>query len=76
MLRSLSLALCVASASGHGAIISPLSRNAVDHVVGVNTQTCSNITGDKCNNGQVRKGRVDRVNSYVHGVSTYALFVC
>ena len=55
MLRSLSLFLCVASASGHGAIISPLSRNAVDHVVGVNTQTCSNITVAKCNNGQVRR---------------------
>ena len=38
--------------SGHGAIVSPLSRNAVDSLVGVNTQRCSNITGDKCNNGQ------------------------
>lgn len=37
---------------GHGAMVSPLSRNAIDSYVGVNTQRCSNITGDKCNNGQ------------------------
>eukprot|EP00756_Hemistasia_phaeocysticola_P013678 Hpha_TRINITY_DN15295_c2_g4::TRINITY_DN15295_c2_g4_i2::g.68426::m.68426 len=43
---------CAAIVSGHGAMVSPLSRNAVDSLVGVNTQTCSNITGDKCNNGQ------------------------
>lgn len=33
-------------------MVMPLSRNAIDHVVGVNMQRCSNITGDKCNNGQ------------------------
>ena len=37
---------------GHGAMVTPLSRNAVDALAGVNTQRCSNITGDKCNNGQ------------------------
>jgi len=42
----------VACVFGHGAMVSPLSRNAVDAFVGVNTQRCSNITGDKCNNGQ------------------------
>ena len=40
------------NANAHGAMVSPLSRNAVDHLVGVNTQKCSNITGDTCNNGQ------------------------
>ena len=33
-------------------MVTPLSRNAVDHLAGVNTQRCSNITGDECNNGQ------------------------
>eukprot|EP00912_Choanoflagellata_sp_UC4_P001119 UC4_evm1s694 len=37
---------------GHGAMVSPLSRNAVDHIIGVNSQRCSNITGDACHNGQ------------------------
>ena len=46
------LATMVASAHGHGAMVTPLSRNAVDHLEGVNTQRCSNITGDECNNGQ------------------------
>jgi len=45
--------------AGHGAIISPRSRNSVDYLVGVNTPTdwpsnrdCTNITGDACFNGQ------------------------
>ena len=38
--------------SGHGAIVSPLSRNAIDSYVGVNTQRCANITGAACHNGQ------------------------
>ena len=33
-------------------MVSPLSRNAVDAAVGVNTQRCSNITGSDCHNGQ------------------------
>lgn len=44
---------------GHGAIISPRSRNSVDYLVGVNTPKdwpsnagCTNITGDSCHNGQ------------------------
>ena len=39
-------------AHGHGALVSPRSRNSVDYLVDVNTQRCSNITGDACNNGQ------------------------
>jgi hypothetical protein len=46
------LALAAVVVDGHGAMVSPLSRNAVDSYAGVNTQRCSNITGDKCNNGQ------------------------
>jgi hypothetical protein len=45
--------------AGHGAIVSPRSRNSVDYLVGVNTPKdwpsnahCANITGDKCENGQ------------------------
>merc|ERR1711998_339922 len=46
------LAAAMVSVDGHGAMVTPLSRNAVDSFVGVNTQRCSNITGDKCANGQ------------------------
>lgn len=42
----------VAEVLGHGALVSPRSRNSVDYLVGVNTARCSNITGDKCENGQ------------------------
>ena len=42
----------ITAVRGHGAMVTPLSRNAVDALAGVNTQRCSNITGDKCNNGQ------------------------
>jgi len=52
MLRFALLAAGIAAVSGHGAMVSPLSRNSIDAYVGVNTQRCSNITGDKCNNGQ------------------------
>lgn len=38
--------------SGHGAIVTPRSRNSVDYRVGINTQRCSNITGNSCLNGQ------------------------
>ena len=37
---------------GHGAMVSPRSRNSVDYLVNVNTARCSNITGSSCNNGQ------------------------
>merc|ERR1719273_1169161 len=37
---------------GHGAIVSPRSRNSIDYLVDVNTQRCANITGEDCNNGQ------------------------
>ena len=40
--------------AGHGAMVQPRSRNSVEYQVGVNTQRCANITGDACNNGQVR----------------------
>ena len=51
-MRVILFACCAALAAGHGAMVSPLSRNAVDHLAGVNTQRCSNITGDECQNGQ------------------------
>ena len=58
-MRPLLLASVVAAVSGHGAIISPRSRNSVDYLVGVNTPKdwpgnadCTNITGDDCHNGQ------------------------
>lgn len=38
--------------NGHGAIVSPRSRNSIDYLVGVNAQKCSNITGEACHNGQ------------------------
>lgn len=41
-----------AGALGHGAMVTPRSRNSIDWLVNVNTQRCSNITGDNCNNGQ------------------------
>lgn len=47
-----SLSAIVASVYGHGAIVSPRSRNSIDYLVNVNTQNCANITGDKCQNGQ------------------------
>eukprot|EP01052_Picozoa_sp_SAG31_P070160 SAG31_NODE_29003_length_402_cov_0.867987_1_plen_102_part_10 len=37
-------------------MVTPLSRNAIDKFVNVNTQRCSNLTGDACENGQVRSG--------------------
>jgi len=33
-------------------MVTPRSRNSVDWLAGVNTARCSNITGDKCTNGQ------------------------
>jgi hypothetical protein len=55
-----SVLLCNAAlVSGHGAMVSPRSRNSIDYLVGVNTPKdwpydagCVNITGDKCENGQ------------------------
>ena len=53
-MRSLGTMLlaCVSSVAAHGAIVSPRSRNSLDYLVNVNTQTCANLTGDKCTNGQ------------------------
>jgi len=45
-------ALGVVSVAGHGAIVSPRSRQSVDYLAGVNTMSCANATGDDCNNGQ------------------------
>ena len=33
-------------------MVQPRSRNSVEYLVGVNTQTCANITGEACHNGQ------------------------
>jgi len=59
MLRGALAAVVVAVVAGHGAIISPRSRNSVDYLVGVNVpahwpsdRDCTNITGGPCNNGQ------------------------
>merc|ERR1711939_116260 len=47
------LAACViALVAGHGALVSPRSRNSVDYLVGVNNGRCANLTGEACNNGQ------------------------
>lgn len=50
---------CFLGAAGHGAIVSPRSRNSVDYLVGVNVpkawpsdRQCVNITGGPCDNGQ------------------------
>ena len=52
-MRSLfGLAFVIASVHAHGAMTKPRSRNSVDYLIGVNEQTCSNITGDACHNGQ------------------------
>lgn len=44
--------LLVAMVSGHGAQVSPRTRNSVDYLVGANTAPCSNLTGGQCHNGQ------------------------
>jgi len=53
------LVLGLPAVSGHGALVSPRSRNSIDYLVGVNVpshwpsdRACTNITGDQCNNGQ------------------------
>eukprot|EP00039_Didymoeca_costata_P018358 m.333142 g.333142 ORF g.333142 m.333142 type:complete len:370 (+) comp17080_c0_seq1:62-1171(+) len=38
--------------AGHGAIVVPRSRNSIDYLLGINTQRCSNSSGENCNNGQ------------------------
>ena len=52
--RSLFMAAAiVALAAGHGAIVSPRSRNSVDYLAGISgIDNCVNITGAKCENGQ------------------------
>ena len=59
MLRLLVMAALTVGALGHGAIVSPRSRNSIDYLVGVNVpehwlgdRDCTNITGGPCNNGQ------------------------
>lgn len=49
---ALALTALVYHADGHGAIVSPRSRNSIDYRVNVNTQKCANISGEACNNGQ------------------------
>ena len=55
------LSLFPALAAGHGAIVTPRSRNSVDYLVGINTpkdwgedSECTNISanGEGCHNGQ------------------------
>ena len=47
-----SAAVGVATVSGHGAMVTPRARQSIDYLVGVNTMSCANLTGDTCNNGQ------------------------
>lgn len=62
-MASLLCGACIVSfvlgVAGHGAIVTPRSRNSVDYLVGVNVpahwpsdRECTNITGGPCNNGQ------------------------
>ena len=51
-LSFLSFAALVAACSGHGSLVHPRPRNSIDYLASVNEQTCANITGDKCENGQ------------------------
>lgn len=50
--RLVMLAAVCGVVAGHGAIVSPRSRNSLDYRVGVNTEMCANLTGAKCENGQ------------------------
>lgn len=52
MPRALFFATLIAGTAGHGAMVTPRSRNSVDYLEDVNTQRCSNITGGLCHNGQ------------------------
>lgn len=59
MLSILVPMLLVMESAGHGAVVSPRSRNSIDYLVGVNVpahwtadRECTNITGGPCNNGQ------------------------
>ena len=60
MLKLAFFSALVTGIAGHGAIISPRSRNSIDYLVGVNTpkdwpsnRDCTNISGTGvCNNGQ------------------------
>ena len=62
MMRTTILGSLFATAAGHGAIVSPRSRNSVDYLVDVNTpkdwpsnKDCTNISGtnpNDCHNGQ------------------------
>jgi hypothetical protein len=68
---TLFVALCVVTlASGHGMMVNPRPRNSIDHVVNVNDKgnACSNVTGDKCTNGQAALW-------YSQGILAFLLFV-
>ena len=52
LLRASAFAAVVAVAASHGSLVTPRPRNSIDFRVGVNTEHCSNATGDKCENGQ------------------------
>lgn len=45
-------ALGVSCVAGHGAIVTPRSRQSIDYLANVNTMNCANATGDACHNGQ------------------------
>ena len=47
------LLLLLPGAAGHGAIVSPRSRNSIDYLAGISgVDDCRNLTGAPCENGQ------------------------
>ena len=70
------LKLIVTAALGHGAMVQPRSRNAIDWISNVNTQRCSNVTGDACNNGTSEQRRTLNVLHYIEQAKSPAPVVC
>eukprot|EP00041_Stephanoeca_diplocostata_P018737 m.395630 g.395630 ORF g.395630 m.395630 type:complete len:268 (-) comp21104_c0_seq1:75-878(-) len=54
--KYIALAALVSMADGHGAMVSPRSRNSIDYTLGIpfkkTSSPCANVTGAPCNNGQ------------------------
>ena len=51
-MRNLVFSLSALGTAGHGSLVTPRPRNSVDYLVGVNEQSCANLTGGNCTNGQ------------------------
>jgi len=52
MLRVALLFPLFTSVAGHGSLVSPRARNSIDYLAQVNTESCANITGAPCHNGE------------------------